>query len=338
VVVSISNLKKLESSAFHYRHDEPESWLSGLKRWFEELTDRTYQAENLGSGLILTPNGHILTSYHIIEKAERLMVRLHDGSEFAAHVVGRDTLSDLAVLKIFTLRRLPRAPIGESENLKIGEWVMAIGNPYGLEGTVTVGIVSGKGKTAPDDEDVEDDVIQTDASINPGNSGGPLINLDGKIVGINSRYPDDEDAGRETGFTIPIEKAMRIGRLLIEKGGIERGWMGAGIQSLTPELAASFNLPHLKGAVLVNSIENMAPADSGGLRQGDIIIQFDGKPVSGSKMLQRWVENTRIGKEVPVRIIREGAEQTLTVKIGRLDGDWLAVKSSVDRLQDTRII
>lgn len=339
-VVSISNLKKVskESSAFHQRFNESKSWMSKFKKWFNEMTDQTYLAENLGSGLILNSSGYILTNYHVIEKAERLMVKLYDGSEYTAHIVGHDNITNIAVLKVFTLKQLPQAPIGKSENLNIGEWVMAIGNPYGLEGTITVGIVSGKSKMATNKEDVEDGIIQTDASINPGNSGGPLINLDGEIVGINSSTGTD-DTVQETGFTIPIEKAIRIGNLLIDKGGVERGWMGVGIQSLTPELAASFNLPNLQGAVLVNSIENKAPAEHGGLRQGDIIIQFDGKPVAGAKMLQHWVENTRIGKEVPVRIIREGTEQTLTVKIGKLDGDWLAVKSSGDhRLRDSRLL
>jgi S1-C subfamily serine protease len=190
---------------------------------------------------------------------------------------------------------------------------MAIGNPYGLEGTVTVGVVGGKGRTDLGIATFEN-FIQTDASINPGNSGGPLINLDGEIVGINTAVAE---IGSGVGFAIPIEMAMKIGNQLIDKGHIDRGWLGVGIQSMTPELAESFQMKSLEGGVLISSVNKNAPANRGGILRGDIIVQFDGQDVPGTKKFQQMVASTRVGKVVPIRVIRDGLEKTLKVKIGK---------------------
>jgi len=314
-VVSIKNLKKI-TPVFH-GHDprQPQSWFSKLKWWLQNRLNRRYQVEHAGSGLILDQKGHILTNWHLLKDADRLRVKLFEGGEFAADIVGFDSLTDLAVLKIFTLNRLPTAPLGQSKDIDVGEWVMAIGNPYGLDGTVSVGVISSKNLVSPDNPGF-DGLIRTDAAINPGGSGGPLIDVRGKIVGINSVHAD-LDAQWE--FTIPIETAIRISNQLIRHGKVERGWLGIGIQSLTPELAASFNLSGVRGGVLVNTVETETPAEHGGLKRGDIIIRFDGKPVSRTHMLQKWVAASRIGKDVPVGILRNGNEKILHVIVGRLD-------------------
>lgn len=325
-VVSVHNLIEIENASASLRHSHREStpWILALKQWLLHLNHITYQVEKFGSGLILDQEGHILTNYHLIKDADRLRIKLADGQEFLAKSVGFDPLTNLAVLKIFTFKKLPQAPLSPSYHVKTGEWVMAIGNPYGLEGTVTVGVVSGTGQTNSGIPDIEG-LIQTDVSISPGNSGGPLINLQGNVVGINMVLAG---AHAESNYTLPIERAIRISDQLIRNGRVERGWLGVGIQPLTPELANSFNLSKLQGGVLVNLIEPKTPAEHGGLKRGDIIVRFDGKRVSRSRTLQRWVSNARIGKIVTIQVIRNGAEKNLRVKIGRLDSQWLSEEPS----------
>jgi len=272
-----------------------------------------YAIENVGSGIILDSNGYILTNYHVIEKLDRILIKLSDGKEYFAKVLGYDTYTDLAALKISTLRRLPEPEFVQSKDLSVGEWVMAIGNPYGLEGTVTVGVVSGIGRTDLGISHFEN-FIQTDASINPGNSGGPLINLDGEIIGINTAVAA---IGSGVGFAIPVDMALKVGDQLIHKGSVDRGWLGIGIQDLTPELAYIFSL-NIPDGVLVNSIENKTPAQLGGMLRGDIIIQFDGKIISSLKYFQKLVADTAFGKMVPVKILRDGKEKILQIKIGKM--------------------
>ena len=206
----------------------------------------------------------------------------------------------------------PTPVFGSTENLRVGEWVMAIGNPYGLDGTVTVGVISGTGRSDLGIATFEN-FLQTDASINPGNSGGPLIDLEGRVVGINTAIAE---IGAGVGFAIPAEMATRIADDLIDKGTVERGWLGVGIQTLTPELAGSFNVSQVDG-VLVNDVDDGAPAQRAGLMQGDIIIAFDGQTVADSKNMQRMVAETRIGKSVPLRIIRDGTYKTIYAEIGK---------------------
>jgi len=256
-----------------------------------------------------------LTNYHVVKNLDRVLVKLSDGKEYFAKVLGYDTYTDLAALKISTLRRLPEPEFGESKALNVGEWVMAIGNPYGLEGTVTVGVISGTGRTDLGISHFEN-FIQTDASINPGNSGGPLINLDGQIVGINTAVAA---IGSGVSFAIPVEMALEVGAQLIRNGSVERGWLGIGIQNMTPELANTFNLNSSEVGVLVNSIAKKTPAQSGGMLRGDIIIQFDGQTISNLKYFQKLVADTAIGKEVPVKIFRDGHEKTLKIKIGKMN-------------------
>jgi S1-C subfamily serine protease len=290
-------------------------WYFSIKEWMINSISKTrYRIENVGSGVILNSKGYVLTNHHVIKDISRIMVRMSGGKDHFAELVGSDPLTDLAVLKISTFRNIPFPDFAESQNMGVGDWVMAIGNPYGLEGTVTVGVISGMGRSNLGIVNYEN-FIQTDASINPGNSGGPLINLNGEVIGINTAVAE---IGSGVGFAIPIEMAMRVASQLINSGEVERGWLGIGIQSLTPELASSFNLIHPLNGVLVNSVDPETPAEIGGLVRGDVIVQFDGKGVSSSNKFQQMVADTAIGKTVSIKVIRDGGETFLKVKIGRL--------------------
>lgn len=290
-------------------------WYFSLKEWvFNSVAKKRYRIENVGSGVILNSKGYVLTNHHVTKDISKIMIRMSTGEDHFATLVGDDSLTDLAILKFTTLRSVPYPAFAKSQDMGVGDWVMAIGNPYGLEGTVTVGVISGKGRSNLGIATYEN-FIQTDASINPGNSGGPLINLNGEVIGINTAVAE---IGSGVGFAIPIEMAMRIATQLINTGEVKRGWLGIGIQSLTPELASSFNLKHTVSGVLVNSVDQKTPAENGGIARGDIIVQFDGKIVTSSNKFQRMVADTTIGKTVSIKVIRDGAEKNLKVKIGRL--------------------
>lgn len=314
-VVSVNKVKELVEKSSWHQPQGSDAWYASVRNWIaENLRKRKYSVENVGSGIILDSNGYILTNYHVVEKIGRVLIKLYDGKEYFAKVMGYDSYTDLAVLKISTLRSLQEPDFGHSQDLSVGEWVMAIGNPYGLEGTVTVGIISGTGRTDLGISRFEN-FIQTDASINPGNSGGPLINLDGQIVGINTAVAA---IGSGVSFAIPVEMALKVGNQLIRNGTVERGWLGIGIQDLTPQLANTFNLSDGGVGVLVNSVAPQAPAHLGGMRQGDIITQFDEKTISSIKYFQKLVADTKVGKKVSVKIFRDGQEQLLQVQIGKM--------------------
>ena len=309
-VVSINQLVEMPSRKKRLLNES--NWFSSFQGWLSDSLKKKYLVESLGSGVIYDSRGYILTNHHVIENADEIMVKLMDQREFSARIVGVDPMTDLAVLKIFSFSSFPAPVFCSTENLGVGEWVMAIGNPYGLDGTVTVGVISGTGRSDLGIATFEN-FLQTDASINPGNSGGPLIDLDGRVIGINTAFAE---IGSGVGFAIPAEMATRIADDLIDKGTVERGWLGVGIQSLTPELAVSFKVSRDEG-VLVNNVDDGAPAHRAGLMQGDIIIAFDGQTVADSKSMQKLVAETRIGKSVPLRIIREGTYKTVYVEIGK---------------------
>ncbi len=309
-VVSINQLVEMPSRKKGLRNGS--NWFSNFQGWLSDSLKKKYLVESLGSGVIYDSRGYILTNHHVIKNADKIMVKLMDQREFPARIVGMDPMTDLAVLKIFSFSSFPTPVFGSTENLRVGEWVMAIGNPYGLDGTVTVGVISGTGRSDLGIATFEN-FLQTDASINPGNSGGPLIDLEGRVVGINTAIAE---IGAGVGFAIPAEMATRIADDLIDKGTVERGWLGVGIQTLTPELAVSFNVSQVDG-VLVNDVDDGAPAQRAGLMQGDIIIAFDGQTVADSKNMQRMVAETRIGKSVPLRIIRDGSYKTIYAEIGK---------------------
>ena len=269
-----------------------------------------------GSGVIVDPRGYILTNNHVIENAAEIHVRLSDQRKFSATLIGRDPKTDLAVLKIDAPAPLPVAELGDSDKIRIGQWAVAIGNPFGLDRTVTVGIISATGRTRVGVATYEA-FIQTDASINPGNSGGPLLNLDGKVVGINTAIVA---TGQGIGFSIPINMARDIMRQLIEKGRVVRGWLGIAIQDLTEELAAGFGVAPRSG-VLVADVIKASPAEAAGLKAGDIITEFGGKPVREVPDLQKRVAATPPGQRISLTAIREKKPTHLTLKIGEMPGE-----------------
>jgi|ETNmetMinimDraft_28_1059901.scaffolds.fasta_scaffold10750_3 S1-C subfamily serine protease len=316
-VVNISSAKELVEKTSWYDPHSPDSqsWFLSLKKWLSRnLREKKYVSKTLGSGLIINSQGYIITNYHVIENSEKLLVRLPDNRDHFAKVIGVDPKTDLAVLKIFSLRTLPQPEFGSSQDVKVGQWVMAIGNPYGLQGTVTVGVISGIGRADLGIAAYEN-FLQTDASINPGNSGGPLVNLEGKIIGLNTTVAA---IGSGVGFAIPIEMALHVAEELIENGNVERGWLGVGIQEMTPDLASAFDLPALTNGVLVNSVADKAPADSGGVFRGDVIIRYNGEKVRDLRLFRHMVADTQVGQVVPIKVLREGREKNLRVKIGKL--------------------
>ncbi|RPI07777.1 MAG: PDZ domain-containing protein, partial [Zetaproteobacteria bacterium] len=253
-----------------------------FERFFGEQPQR--ERRSLGSGVIVDTRGYILTNNHVIERGDDIEVRLSDKRKFKATVVGKDPKTDLAVIKVDAIEALPVATLGDSSKIRIAEWVMAIGNPFGLDQTVTVGVVSAVGRSDVGITMYED-FIQTDASINPGNSGGPLVNLSGEVIGINTAIVA---TGQGIGFAIPINMVREIADRLIAQGKVVRGWLGIGIQELTAELASQFGVKPDEG-VLVGNVMKDSPAEKGGLKTGDIIQEFNDAKITGVRQLQREV-------------------------------------------------
>ncbi len=268
---------------------------------------------SLGSGFIVSDDGYILTNNHVVEKADEIMVTLLDKEEIKAEVVGTDPKTDIALIKINAGKKVPFVNLGDSEKLEIGEWVVAIGNPFGLGHTVTAGIVSAKGRVIGSGP--YDDFIQTDASINPGNSGGPLFNLDGEVVGINTAIIQ---GGQGIGFATPIHLAKAVLGQLKEKGKVTRGWLGVYIQRLTPDMADALHVPGKKGA-LVADVTNDGPAEKAGIKSGDVIVSFDGKAVEDEHELPQIVASTKPGSKVDVVVVRDGKTVTIPVRIAEME-------------------
>ncbi|MFD0928631.1 DegQ family serine endoprotease [Methylophilus glucosoxydans] len=276
-----------------------------------------YKTQSLGSGFILSSDGYILTNAHVVNEADEVLVKLYDKREFKAKIIGADKRTDVALIKI-EATGLPKVTVGDPNALKVGEWVAAIGSPFGLENTMTAGIVSAKGRALPQENYVP--FIQTDVAINPGNSGGPLFNLRGEVVGINSQIYSKNGGSMGLSFSIPIDVAIDISNQLKANGRISRGWLGIGIQEVTKDLAESFGLKQTSGA-LIAGVEKNSPADKGGLEAGDIILKFDGKPITTSSDLPRVVAATKPGKVVPVEILRKGASKTLQLGVGEMPSE-----------------
>jgi serine protease Do len=309
---------------------------SPFEDFFRDFFDRNRpqqqqqrRATSLGSGFIIDPKGVVVTNNHVIQDAEEITVILQDDTRLTATVVGRDPKTDLAVLKVETKQVLPFVKFGNSDEARVGDWVVAIGNPYGLGGTVTAGIVSARGRNI--NSGPYDDFIQTDAAINRGNSGGPLFNMTGEVVGINTAIFSPTGASIGIGFAVPTSTAKAVIDQIQKYGRARRGWLGVRIQRVTDEIAENLKLGKTTGA-LVASITDGSPADKGKLKSGDVILKFDNKEVSNMNALPRIVAETEIGREVDVEYWREGKRDKTKVAVGELQEDQVAsaAESSAD--------
>lgn len=281
-----------------------------------EDEDRPRRVQSLGSGFVIDPSGILITNNHVIEGADEITANFNDGTKLIAEVVGRDEKTDIAVIRVTPEKPLPALNFGSAENLRVGDWVMAIGNPFGLGGTVTVGIVSARNRDI--NAGPYDNFIQTDASINRGNSGGPLFNMEGEVIGINTAIISPTGGSIGIGFAIPAETALKVVNQLREFGETRRGWLGVRIQSVTDDIAESLSMEKAEGA-LVAGVTKDGPAEAAGIQAGDVIVEFDGKPVESMPELPRMVADEAIGKEVKVIVLRKGERQEISVTLGRLE-------------------
>jgi serine protease Do len=273
------------------------------------------EVKGLGSGIIMDPQGRILTNNHVAGGATKMQVTLSDGSQYPGRLVGADPPTDLAVIEISPKEPLPYVIFGDSDKMEVGEWVVAIGAPQALEKSVTQGIISAKHRTGISEPTNYQDFLQTDAPINPGNSGGPLLNLYGQVIGVNTAIFTQSGGSEGIGFAIPSNMAVYVARELIANGKVERGWLGVAIRDLTPELAKPLLLETLKGALVVDVVKG-SPADKAGMKKNDLVIAYNGQEVRDSALLRNKVAETPIGQEARVTVFRDGKKEELTVKIG----------------------
>ena len=319
VNISTSTAPKRKMQQYHnFQGDERLREFFGddfFERFFDQMPQGDTPSKSLGSGFIIDKEGYIITNNHVIEGADEIRVKLSDQEEFEATIVGKDKKTDIALIKIAPPPGLPVVTLGDSDSLKVGEWVMAIGNPFGLDQTVTVGIVSAKWRKLG--MGPYEDFIQTDAAINQGNSGGPLFNTRGEVVGVNTAIFSPSGGNIGIGFATPINLAKSVVKQLKEKGRVVRGWLGVIVQTVTPDLAKSFGLDQKEGA-LVADIDASGPAAAAGIRKGDIIVAFNGNPIKEMDQLPLLVAQTPVGSKGELTIIRDGKKISKAVEIGEL--------------------
>lgn len=292
-------------------------------RFFGDMPRKEFKQRSLGSGFIISADGYIFTNNHVVEQADKILVKISDGKEYEAKVIGTDANTDIALIKIKPDHNLPVTEIGDSEKVRVGEWVIAIGNPFGLDATVTAGIVSAKGRVIG--AGPYDNFIQTDASINPGNSGGPLFNMEGKVIGINTAIVAQ---GQGIGFAIPINMAKSILADLKTKGKVTRGWLGISVQDISDDIAKNLNHKNKSGA-LVSDVFKGDPADKAGIKVGDIIIDINGKAVKDTHDLLLTIASLQVGQKMNIKAIRDGNEMTFQVTVAeRKDNVTTAVEKS----------
>ncbi len=289
-----------------------------FRKFFEEegrIPRQPNPAQSLGSGFIVSPEGYVITNHHVIAQADEVIVRLQDRKEYIAQIVGSDSRSDIALLKIKSNEKFPTLKFAKPDALQVGEWVLAIGSPFGFDYSVTAGIVSAMGRNLPRDNYVP--FIQTDVAINPGNSGGPLFNLKGEVVGVNSQIYSRTGGFMGLSFAIPINVVFDVYEQLKDKGSVTRGWLGILIQEVSQEIAESFDMKQPRGALISKTIDD-GPGAKGGLKVGDIIIKFNGETIERSSDLPPLVGTTKVGDKVPVEIVRKGKSKTIRIVIGEL--------------------
>jgi serine protease Do len=320
-VVNIGTVKVIKSRGgpsqpfFGWPSDPNDPFHDFFDRFFKDQIPKDYRQRSLGSGFIIDEEGYILTNNHVVEKTDEIKVKLANEKEYFAEIVGRDPQTDLALIRIETDEPLRPLPLGDSEALEVGEWVVAIGNPFGLTHTVTAGIVSAKYRKIGAGS--YENFIQTDAPINPGNSGGPLLNTRGEVVGINTAIFSRSGGSVGIGFAIPIDMAKELLPQL-KRGKVVRGWLGVMIQKITTELKDKLDLTETRGA-LVADVTGGSPADKAGIQRGDVIVSFDGQPIKEMGELPFIVASTPVGKRVTVEVIRKGRKESLTVEVGKLE-------------------
>ncbi len=310
-----------------------------FKKYFGEMPEGqepSQERSSLGSGFIISQDGYVITNHHVVLNAEEIIVRLNDRREFVAELIGSDERSDIAVLKI-DATDLPSLKLGDSSNLNVGEWVLAIGSPFGFDASVTAGIISAIGRSLPNENYVP--FIQTDVAINPGNSGGPLFNLEGEVIGVNSQIYSRTGGFMGLSFAVPVNVVENVYKQLRNKGRVSRGWLGVLIQDVTRELAESFNMDHPHGALIAKVLPD-GPAEKAGIEVGDIVVKFNGKKVSFSSDLPPLVGSTIVNTTVPVEIIRRSKHKTIQVKISELptDDEVIAKDSNKPKLPDENIL
>ncbi len=343
-VVNISTTQKGKKPALPPGMEMPDlpgmpegPWSDLFRHFFDEergYPEREFEARSLGSGFIIDSGGHIITNNHVVEGADEIIVRLNDRRELVAEVVGSDPRSDIALLKV-DAKDLPVVELGSADELKVGEWVMAIGSPFGFDHSVSVGVVSAMGRSLPSESYVP--FIQTDVAINPGNSGGPLFNVDGKVVGVNSQIYSRTGGFMGLSFAIPIEVAMNVVEQIKEHGQVTRGWLGVLIQDVTRDLAESFEMERPVGALVAKVLED-SPAEKAGFQPGDVVLEFDGERLERSSDLPPLVGSIRVGDRITAKVLRDGRERELNVIIGELPAEGaLKPTASEGRVQTDKL-
>ncbi len=341
MVVNISTTTVIEGRDVPTMPELPPG--SPFEDFFKEFFDRNpsqqreRRATSLGSGFIISADGYVVTNNHVIQDADEITVILHDDTQLQADIIGYDPKTDLALLKVNFDGDLPAASFGNSDASRVGDWIVAIGNPFGLGGTVTAGIISARGRDI--NSGPYDEYIQTDASINRGNSGGPMFNLDGDVVGINTAIFSPSGGSVGIGFAIPSNVAKNVIEQLIEHGEVRRGWLGVHIQEVTEEIAETLGMSEATGALVANVMED-GPAAASGIQPGDVILTFNDSLVAEMRRLPKIVADTPVGEEVDVEVWRDGKEITIQVVVGVLDDEVVAAASSTgkgDEMQETRI-
>jgi serine protease Do len=326
-VVNISTVKTIKGGGpvFRHFHQNPRGDQDPFKDFFDKFfgneQQREFKQRSLGSGFIIDKDGYIVTNNHVIDDADEIKVKLNSGKEYDAKIIGRDPSTDIALIKIKADSSYSVVKLGDSDALKVGEWVVAIGSPFGLEHTVTAGIVSAKGRVIGSGP--YDDFIQTDASINPGNSGGPLINMKGNVIGINSAIIA---SGQGIGFAVPVNMAKDVVKQLKEQGEVTRGWLGVGIQDINDEMSEYYGIKDKEG-VLVSKVFPGDPADKAGIKTKDIIIEVNGQKIKSSHELTRIIANFHVGEKVKIKALRDGKEKSFTVKIAKRQQDKIASRN-----------
>ncbi len=333
-VVNISTVKVIKGHRgipfpFHGPFGQDDPFREFFERFFRDHMPKNFRQKSLGSGFIIDKAGYILTNNHVVEGTDEIRVKLANDTELDAEIVGRDPKTDLALIRIKTDHPLKPLPLGDSDKLEVGDWVIAIGNPFGLGHSVTAGIVSAKYRRIG--AGAYDNFIQTDAPINPGNSGGPLLNMAGEVIGINTAIFTRSGGSIGIGFAIPINMAKQLLPQL-KKGKVVRGWLGVMIQKITPELKEKLGLEEAKGALVADVVEG-GPADKAGIKRGDVIVSFDGKEIHEMNDLPYIVATTPVGKKVEVIVIRKGRKKKFRVRIGEMKEEEVAQASEKESLE-----